>query len=67
MEVRVGNKSMRVVSFADDRYVDVVSMDGTISIRLIIEKDNVVVTAKSGTMIVEHQCAHPAVRIEKAK
>ena len=67
MEVSLGNHSMRVVSFADDRYVDVVSMDGTISIRLIIEKDNVVVTTRSGTMIVEHQHAHPAVRIEKSK
>ena len=67
MKVLVGNNCMREVSFADDRYVDVVSMDGTISIRLIIEKDNVVVTARSGAMIVEHERANPAVRIEKAK
>ena len=65
MKILVGNNTMREVGFADDRYADVVSMDGSISIRLIIEKDHVVVVARSGSMIIEHHCAHPAVRIEK--
>ncbi|KND47598.1 MAG: hypothetical protein AB201_01545 [Parcubacteria bacterium C7867-006] len=56
---------MRDVSFADDRYVDIISMDGSISIRVIIEKDQVVITARSGSMVIEHDRAYPSVRVEK--
>lgn len=68
MKVLIGNtRGMREVSVTLDRYVDIVSMDGTISVRVIIEKGGVVIVARSGTMTVEHQYALPAVRVEKSK
>ena len=65
MELTIGKTVMQVGGLENKRYIDLVSNDGKIQVRIIAEENEVSVIAISGKILVEHDRAYPAIRIEK--